>query len=466
MSALNLMTARPWAMTEDALRQMMAIANREQSDPALAAELRAARASRPDAVALRAGRSLDGAEQAVVRDGVAILSIEGPIFRYANLFTQMSGATSLETLARDFQTALDNPSVQAILFSIDSPGGDATGINEFAEVIVAARSQKPIGAYVGGLGASAAYWLAAAAEVFTIDATAAIGSIGVVLAVPDPSKTKSASIEIVSSRAPNKRPDVATEAGRNQYQSLVDAIETVFVESVARNRNTTPDAVLADFGQGGLLVGREAIAASMADSTSSFEATITQLKTMAATRKRPMPGMRAQGDDMDWKAFFGGLFGAAAEQERVAVAPTGGTFTLTTDDPATGQAVTTEALPATASATDAQTALAEALTKLQRAQSAATATQAQAWADKMITEGRALPTEATTLMGMYSQLAADDAQDQGGRVASLEALIGARPAHTLTKELVEAPQTAADTSKDRTAELLKLTALGRAAIAK
>ena len=143
-----------------------------------------------------------------------------------------------------------------------------------------------------------------------------------------------------------------------------------------------------------------------------------------------------------------------------------GPFTLTTDDPATGQAVTTEALPATASATDAQTALAEALTKLQRAQSAATATQAQAWADKMITEGRALPTEATTLMGMYSQLAADDAQDQGGRVASLEALIGARPAHTLTKELVEAPQTAADTSKDRTAELLKLTALGRAAIAK
>lgn len=56
----------------------------------------------------------------------------------------MSGATSIAVLATDFNEALNNPAVNAIVLEIDSPGGTVAGINELAEMIYAARKQKPI----------------------------------------------------------------------------------------------------------------------------------------------------------------------------------------------------------------------------------------------------------------------------------------------------------------------------------
>lgn len=465
MSAIDLITARPWAITEDALRQLMAIALREQADPALAAELRAARAERPAAVAMRKGRPLDGTRGVVLREGVAVIAIEGPIFRYANLFTEMSGATSIESLAMDVQAALASPFVDAILFSIDSPGGEVTGINELAAAITAARGQKPIGAYIDGLGASAAYWLASAAETITIDATAAIGSIGVVLPVADPTKTVSRTIEIVSSRAPKKRPDVLTEAGRDEYQQMVDAIEQVFVEAVAAGRGTTPEAVLNDFGQGGLKVGRDAVAAGMADQLGSFEGALVALRTEASNRKRP-PAMGGKaGADMDWSAFFGGLFKAAAEQEPAMLA-------LATPQPVEPAAAPTpDPGPGASAATDAmQAQLADLAGQLAAQQEAARTQAATSWASAMIAAGKALPAEATALVELHARAAADDAADQGNRVALVEGLVGSRPAHTLTKELVQTPASlAADNggpSRERVQELLAMSPLGQTALAR
>ncbi|KEZ65412.1 hypothetical protein C5I_0136090, partial [Pseudomonas syringae pv. syringae FF5] len=111
-----------------------------------------------------------------VRNGVAIIPVVGPVFRYANLFTEISGATSTQVLATDLQSALDDPSIKSIILNIDSPGGVAAGINELADQIHAGRARKRIVAYVGGTGASAAYWLASAASEIVIDETALLGS--------------------------------------------------------------------------------------------------------------------------------------------------------------------------------------------------------------------------------------------------------------------------------------------------
>jgi hypothetical protein len=78
-------------------------------------------------------------------------------------------------------------------------------------------------------------------------------------------------IEIVSSQSPNKRPDVTTDAGRAQVQTLVDRLGQEFVATVAANRRTTEAKVLTDFGQGGVLVGADAVAAGMADQVTTLE---------------------------------------------------------------------------------------------------------------------------------------------------------------------------------------------------
>lgn len=282
MRAFDLATRMPWAITEEGLRTILQIAERSLADVDLAAAIRAERETRPSALAAQEGRPLDNTRAVTVRDGVALLAVEGPLMRRADLFSEMSGATSVGTLARDFQAALDAPNVGAVLMVIDSPGGEVTGIHEFAQQIRAARDgAKPVWAYVEGLGASAAYWLASAADRIVVDATAGLGSIGVVMAVQDPAKSTAKTIEIVSSQSPKKRPNVATEAGRAQLQQVVDDTAAVFVADVAANRGISEDAVLADFGQGDIFIGQRAVDQGLADALGSFEGTLAELAQIA-----------------------------------------------------------------------------------------------------------------------------------------------------------------------------------------
>lgn len=271
-TALELAASRTWLMTAEALDTLLAVADRQGDVEALEARL---------------GRPLDNTRTVSVRDGVAVIPVTGPIFRRANLFTEISGATSTEVLATDIQAALDDPGVRALVLDVDSPGGDATGINELSDLIFQARGQKPLKAYVGGMGASAAYWIASAAEEVVVDDTAQLGSVGVVLNIRTrqdrPGET---TYEVVSSNAPNKRPNLESEAGRAQLQERVDELADVFLDKVARNRGIPRAEVNDRFRQGGIATGALAVAAGMADRLGSLESLIAELAGSSASNQR------------------------------------------------------------------------------------------------------------------------------------------------------------------------------------
>ena len=277
MLALNAVLSTQWAIDGPYLQTILEIAAREN-------------ALTPEAVAAKPGRPLENTRAVSIRDGVAIIPVTGPIFPRANLFTQVSGGTSVEVMARDFHTALDDPAVRAILLDVDSPGGQATGVNELANMIHAARGDKPITAYVSGAAASGAYWIASAADQIVTDATAGLGSIGVVAGYRDTSardeKAGVKSVEIVSSQSPNKRPDMSTDEGRKQIQDRVDAIAEVFVSAVARNRSVDPGVVLREFGAGGILIGADAVNAGLADKLGSFENVLAELATRTLGQRK------------------------------------------------------------------------------------------------------------------------------------------------------------------------------------
>lgn len=261
--------AEPWAITESALRQIAAIAQGS---------------SDMHAVALKRAERLQNAERAGVRDGVAVIGVTGPVFRYANLFTEMSGATALAELARDLQVAVEDPSVRAILLNMDTPGGQATGIAEFSAAIRAATERKPVWAYVGDMAASAGYWMATGASRIVSSRTGTVGSVGALLTV-DVRKDDNR-VEIVSSQSPNKRADVTTEAGRAQVQQWVDALAGVFIADVAKHRGTTEANVLETYGQGGIVFAPDALKVGMVDALGSFESTLAELsRTTSGTRR-------------------------------------------------------------------------------------------------------------------------------------------------------------------------------------
>lgn len=270
----------PWLITPEALDAMLAIAEREP----LPIEVTAERFhGKPGALAFAPGTKRDDSHRMMMHDGVAVIRIDGPIFRYADMFTAISGGVTTDQLAFDFQRALDDPQVRAILFAIDSPGGEVTGINELADAIYAARAVKPLGAYGEGYMASGAYWIASAAGTVWADATALTGSIGTVMCFGDPTKRTRYTIDFVSKQSPKKRPDPTTEGGRAYLQSLVDRLSDVFVASVARNRGITEEKVLAV--EGAVLVGQDALDAGLVDSLGSEEQALAALREQAGMRR-------------------------------------------------------------------------------------------------------------------------------------------------------------------------------------
>jgi len=229
----------------------------------------------PETLLTRNPQRLEGARYTGIVDGVAVIPIFGPIVPRASMFSEISGATSVDILARDFGTALREPSVRAIVLNIDSPGGAVTGVDALAQTIRDARGKKRITAFVTGQAASAAYWVASAADEIVASPAALLGSIGVVATF---AKSDGKTVQIVSSQSPNKRPDVESEAGRAEVQKLVDAVGQVFVDSVAENRAISPANVIERFGRGRMWVAASAVAVGMADRVGMLEEVIARLR--------------------------------------------------------------------------------------------------------------------------------------------------------------------------------------------
>jgi signal peptide peptidase SppA len=271
MDVWTSLCSQQWMIQREALETIAAIAAR-QNDPAAYEALQAER-----------GRPLVNSRRVSVRgetENVAVIPVIGPIFPRANLFSMMSGATSTDVLAQDLRTALNDRTIDAIILEIDSPGGAVSGINELAQLIYDARAEKPVIAYGQHTVASAAYWIASAAREIVIDATAPVGSIGVILSVQD-SKDRDArsgvrTWNIVSNVSPDKIIDPSMDEGRAKLQKVVDDMATVFVETVARNRGITSAQVTENYGRGGILVGASALTAGMVDQIGSLESVIAE----------------------------------------------------------------------------------------------------------------------------------------------------------------------------------------------
>jgi signal peptide peptidase SppA len=112
-----------------------------------------------------------------LESGVAIIPVDGVILRQ-----QFWGfGAGLREINAALSAALADHEVRAILFNICSPGGQARGVKELADAIFAARAIKPCAAWVDGLCASAAYWLASATGRIYAGPSSEVGSIGVIL---------------------------------------------------------------------------------------------------------------------------------------------------------------------------------------------------------------------------------------------------------------------------------------------
>jgi ClpP class serine protease len=432
MRLLNFLAEQKWAITEECLRHMESIY--------LAHLARKANGERFDKEALEKelGKPLDNTRTVTIRNGVATIPIEGPIFRYADFFSEISGATTYETLAKDFGGAMADPQVKDVVLYVNSPGGQVDGCNEFSNMIFEARDKgKRIIAYVSNEAASAAYWIASAADEVVIDDTATVGCIGVILGVGSDSqdgKTK----RFISSQTPHKRPDPNKEKGADQIQTVADDLCQVFLDTVARNRGLTPAKAEEDFCAQWLYVGQKAVEAGLADRIGSYESVLEELQGDASSVRTPSKtnsrasnsdnGGKTMADENKDKGWFGRFLASLSGDERKEVIAelngSGGGMPNNPNPTQQPQNLDSETLRK-----------AQAFDKLQKDMRAE---QAATFATEQVTKHKTLLTFGKDkLQGLFAQLTEDDATSplaQGTRVEQLQAVFTALPGHHLTAE--------------------------------
>src|SRR3989304_7315508 len=143
---LNAFGSAAWAMEESKLEAICAF---------LEFRAKGGQRSREEGRAVPAAR----AGQTKAGGGVVVIPIVGVITQRANLLSEYSGGTSTEKLAAQVDQALASAGISALLFDVDSPGGDVSGVPEIAAKIYAARGKKRTIAVVNSAMHSAAYWI-------------------------------------------------------------------------------------------------------------------------------------------------------------------------------------------------------------------------------------------------------------------------------------------------------------------
>lgn len=270
-------------------------------------------------------RTGDSGPQASTTGGIQVLPIMGVISQRINMMGELSGpgGTSTEQFGQQLDAAVADPSISAIVFNIDSPGGSVFGVEELANKIHAARGTKPIVAVANSLAASAAYWLAAAADEVVVTPSGEVGSIGVYGMHQDVSRAADAAgythtfISAGKYKTEGNSFEPLGDEARAAMQSRVDDYYRAFTSAVARGRGVSAADVRNGFGEGRVVGAQQAVKLGMADRVATLDETIARL---ANPRQRARVGQRTEDDQPPISAFDEGWRACEARNAERAIA--------------------------------------------------------------------------------------------------------------------------------------------------
>lgn len=168
-------------------------------------------------------------------------------------------ATGYDSIVDQAQKAMGKR-VDTVYMAIDSGGGSVKGIDGAIAALRELAQHKRIVAYVDGMAASAAYWLAVQASEIHATAMSEVGGIGVYSALPPGSKD----VKVIRS-APHKGAGIDgwTEEQIEATQDIIDRLGNWFLQDVARNR---PETNLSDIGSGRVWLADQAAQLKLIDS--------------------------------------------------------------------------------------------------------------------------------------------------------------------------------------------------------
>ncbi|EAN7621423.1 S49 family peptidase [Salmonella enterica] len=201
-----------------------------------------------------------------VVNGIAVLPVSGTLVHKLGGMRPFSGMTGYDGITARLQQAISDPEVTGVLLDIDSPGGQAAGAFDCADMIYRLGQQKPIWALMNDVACSGAMLLASACSRRLVTQTARVGSVGVVMAHASyAGQLEQEGVEITLLYSGKHKTDLnpyqaLPDDVRTDYQQKMDATRQMFADRVAQYTGLSAEAVMATEaaiydGQAGIEVG-------------------------------------------------------------------------------------------------------------------------------------------------------------------------------------------------------------------
>ena len=174
-------------------------------------------------------------------DSVAVLNIKGSLVNDESYFNLWFGDLAYATIQRAINQLLQDDDISSIVLSLDTPGGDANGVEELGQFIKDASKIKPITAWAS-TALSAGYWLAASADQIYTSKMGQTGSIGAITTVMSYYESlRNDGIDPFVARSSPKKAiphpaEPLTDAGKSVVQARVNQYGEFFIENIVRNR--------------------------------------------------------------------------------------------------------------------------------------------------------------------------------------------------------------------------------------
>lgn len=236
----------------------------------------------------------DGSSKPFFRleDGVGMIPVVGELVNRGAWIGANSGLVSYEAIQAQLQAAKRDGDVTSVIIDLQTPGGEAVGAMETAEVVREVAAVKPVIAVVNGMAASAGYAIASGATEIVTTSTGVSGSIGVVMLHVDQSERlakaglKPTLIFAGAHKVDGHSFGPLPKGVAADMQAEVDAFYDLFVQTVAAGRpGLTDEQIRATEAR--TFIGQAAVDAGLADRVGTFATALADLKAGRSARTQP-----------------------------------------------------------------------------------------------------------------------------------------------------------------------------------
>jgi len=226
---------------------------------------------------------------------IAVVSIRGTIAPGAELLTETFTPDEAFALIK---RAEEDPSIKAVLFQIDSPGGSVVASREIAYEVAAMK--KPTVCWMGDVAASGAYWIASSCDYIMADPLSLTGSVGVTASYLEFSKLFEKYGITYEQITSGENKDMGspfrnlTDDERKKLEYITNEIFTYFLNDVRQKRNLT-QAQIDQIKTGDIFLGKDAVALGLIDATGTLRDAKEKAKEIAGVEEAEFVSLEKRG---------------------------------------------------------------------------------------------------------------------------------------------------------------------------